>query len=419
MGVALDTALPPGLAASLHPGQVRRGRAADAVDGVGSAFVLTARNEDDVVRVVDEARKAKLALVAVGGATRLHMGNIATAIDLRLSLGGTATIVEHSPQDMVVTAEAGVSLSRLNHALAKHGQRICIDEQADDRATIGGIAASNSTGGFAYGFGTPRDLVLGMTVVDGKARLLRAGGKVVKNVSGYDLVRLFTGSYGSLGIITSVTLRTHPIPEHVRCLTIEFETVSELEALRAHLFASHLPLTCFDFGYDVDNARWRVVLRLEGTKNEVEYQKGRIEQAAGRSSNHHDGESPFHPSGQPTVTIRIAAAPAKCLAVADAIAREVSSGRSDVTLGGRLGDGIMRVSAGEEDLRRALNFVRTVTDTAKAIGAAVVIERAPAEIKRIFDVWGDRPGGFALMRRAKQTFDPDGILSPGRFVGGL
>jgi len=419
VAIVSDMSLPSGLAAALHPGQMRRARPTDAIDEVQPSYVLTVRGEDDLVRVVDEARNAKLAIVAVGGATRLHVGNIAEAVDLRVSLGGMASILEHSPEDMTVTVEAGVSLSRLNHALAKHGQRICIDDPNDDRATIGGTIATNSTGGYAYGFGTPRDLVLGMTLIDGKARLLRAGGKVVKNVSGYDLVRLFTGSYGSLGIIAGVTLRTHPIPEYQRCLEFVFDDHASLESLRAQLYASNLPLACLDFAHDRENARWRAVVRIEGTKKEVEYQKGRIESLAGRDGRPFDGPSPVYAGGKPTVIVRINASPTSIVEVSQLLSRVVGNDRTSVTLGGRLGDGVARIASSEGDVKRALNFVRTVGDCARKAGAGVVVERAPREIKRILDVWGERPGGFALMRRVKDAFDPSHILSPGRFVGRL
>ncbi len=417
--LAADIALPSGLTAALHPGQMRRGRGADAIDDVTPAFVLTVRSDEDVVRVVDEARRAELAIVPAGGATKLGIGNIARALDLRVSLGGMASIIEHSPQDMVVTAQAGVSLARLNLALGKHGQRICIDQAADDRSTIGGIVACNATESFAYGYGTPRDLVLGMSVVDGKARLLNPGGKVVKNVSGYDLVRMFTGSYGTLGIITSVTLRTHPIPLAERALAIDCNDIVELETLRAALFASHLPLACLDFELARESGGWRAIVKIEGTAGEVDYQHECIEQIAPTRCHVFERAVPVRVAGRSNVVLRVSSKPSAVVATARAIADTIGDATEMPALAGRLGDGIMRVRIQEEDPRRALNFVRRMSEAAKQAEASVVIERAPSEIKRIIDVWGERPAGFALMRRLKDAFDPQGILSPGRFVGAL
>jgi glycolate oxidase FAD binding subunit len=414
-----DIALPSGLAASLHPGQMRRGRSADGVDDIAPAYVLTVRSDDDVVRVVDEARRAKLAMISVGGATKLGLGNIARAFDLRVSLGGMASILEHSPEDMIVTAQAGVSLSRLNLALAKHGQRVCIDQRADDRATIGGIVACNATESYAYGFGTPRDLVLGLSVVDGKARLLKPGGKVVKNVSGYDLVRMFTGSYGSLGIITSATLRAHPIPLAERWVAVDCEHVAELEKLRAALYASQLPLACLDFELTKETVRWRAAIKIEGTQSEVDYQQEVIEGLAGKKCRPFERATPVRAAGRPTLVLRVSARPASGVATAEAVAEAIGEPDETTSLGGRLGDAVMRVRTIEEDPRRALGFVRRITKAAATTGATTILERAPSEIKRILDVWGDRPAGFTLMRQLKDAFDPDGILSPGRYVGGL
>jgi glycolate oxidase FAD binding subunit len=329
--------------------------------------------------------------------------------------------LEKHPEDMTVTVEAGVSLSRLNHILAEHGQRIALDHAMPERATIGGIVAADSTAGLCYGFGTPRDLVLGMTVVDGQARLLHVGGKVVKNVSGYDLPRLFTGSHGTLGIIASVTLRTHPLPDSSRRLRVNLPSANDLDRVRTALFASHLPLVSFDFVRDIHDPNWGLIIRVEGTAREVDYQTAQVERFAEVEAEPvADEASPVGGVKHAQVVVRILAAPSGCVAVADRVVealREKDAGHT--TVAGRLGDGFIRTCTVEDDVRKALGLVRTIVDTASAMGSHCVVERAPVEIKRLLDVWGERPNGFALMRRVKEKFDPAGILSPGRYVGKL
>jgi glycolate oxidase FAD binding subunit len=420
MRTADDTRLPSGLAAALHPGQIRRAREIDAIDGMRPTLVVTARSEDDVVRIVTESRREKLAIIPVGGATDLQIGNIASAFDVRLSMTGMASLVEYSPEDMTVTAEAGVSLSRLNHMLAERGQRIAIDHPIAERATIGGIVATDSTAGHCYGFGSPRDLVLGMTVIDGRGRLLHAGGKVVKNVAGYDLARLFTGSFGTLGIIASMTLRTHPLPEARHRLRLELPSAEALDSVRAALYASHLPFVCFDFARAVHETSWRLELCVEGTRREIDYQRARIEHFARCASTEHEDDSPVGGERGAPLVVRVLSAPTECVSLGAAVLEALQiRGSERATLAGRLGDGLLRVCAYETDIRRALSAVRAVTETARAHSARFVVERAPAEIKRILDVWDRRPGGFALMRAVKSKFDPDRVLSPGRYVGGL
>jgi glycolate oxidase FAD binding subunit len=415
-----DTRLPSGLAAALHPGQIRRARATDSVDGVQPSLAITVRKEEDVVRIVSESRREKLAIIPVGGATDLHVGNLANAFDVRLAMTGMASVLEYSPEDMTVTAEAGVSLSRLGHILAERGQRIAVDHPVPERATVGGIVATDTTAGYCYGFGSPRDLVLGMTLVDGRARLLHAGGKVVKNVAGYDLARLFTGSHGTLGIIASVTLRTHPLPAQSRRLRLILPSANAVDEARAAIFSSHLPLACFDFARAVDEPTWRLEPCIEGTSREVDYQHGRVEQLAKCSAGEHDGPSAVGGERDAPLIVRVLSTPSRCIATAEAIIVALrAKGTERATLAGRAGDGLLRVCAHESDVRRALGAVRAITETARAHAARFVIERAPAEIKRILDVWGDRPGGFALMRAVKSKFDPDGVFSPGRYVGGI
>ena len=225
--------LPAALTAPFSPGQVRHGRADDAVDGLLPPVVITPRNVEEVLSVVRTASAENLAVLPAGGGSMIELGNPPSGLDVRLAVKGLSQILDRCPQDMTVTVEAGVGLNRLNRVLEPDGQRVAIDPPDDDLATVGGLVSTNRTGGYAYGFGLPRDLVLGLRLVDGRARVLRAGGKVVKNVAGYDLVRLATGSHGTLGVITEVTLRTHPIPDDFLSLRFTFESRADLESAGA------------------------------------------------------------------------------------------------------------------------------------------------------------------------------------------
>ncbi|HYB98395.1 MAG TPA: FAD-binding oxidoreductase [Candidatus Limnocylindrales bacterium] len=410
--VRMDT----GAFAALGPGQLRPGRSTDALDGLVPQAVVTARDPDQVRNAVEEARAKRLGIVVSGGGTRLHVGNVPRSFDIKLSTTAIGRIVEQNPEDMTVTCEAGVSLLRLQRNLAKTGQRLCVDVAVDERSTLGGIVASNAAGGLRYGFGTPRDLVLGMTVIDGAGRTVHAGGRVVKNVAGYDLVRLFTGSLGSLGIVMEMTLRTHPQPDAAATLVFDYAAASELDAARARLVASPLPLAALDFAVDAgaDTAVWSLVVRIEGTEAEVAYQGDRVCELARRDPAQALEEwlSPAHVDGGDGVTIRVGTAPAELLMlVQDAVA--AARGHA-VFAGGHLGDGIARihVPAGGEAALSALM-------SATAGAGTRVIERAPTAARRGMDVWSPVPASLDLMRELKRRFDPDGVLAPGRLVGGL
>ncbi|HYC56402.1 MAG TPA: FAD-binding oxidoreductase [Candidatus Binatia bacterium] len=408
--------------ASLGPGQLRPGRSADALGGKVPQAVVTARDVEQVRAAVEEARSKKLGVVVAGGGTRLHVGNVPGAFDIKLSTTAIGRIVEQNPEDMTVTCEAGVSLHRLQRNLARTGQRLCIDLPAEDRSTLGGIVAANASGGLRYGFGTPRDLVLGMSVVDGAGRCVKAGGRVVKNVAGYDLVRLFTGSMGSLAVITEMTLRTHPQPDAAATLVFDYAAFSELDAARARLFAAALPLAALDFAADAgsETVVWSLVVRIEGTEHEVAYQGDRVCELAGRDPAQalEEWMSPAHVDAEDGITVRIGARPDGLLSLVHETLLVLRRSGAAVFAGGHLGDGIARLHI-PADALTAASAEAVLRATAASAVATRVIERAPSELTRGVDVWSPVPASLDLMRELKRRFDPDGVLAPGRLVGGL
>lgn len=423
--------LDPASFPSLGPGQLRPGRDPDAIDDVLPQAVITARESAHVVDAITEARAKKLGIVTSGGATLLHVGALPREYDIRLSMTAIGRILEQNPEDMTVTCEAGVSLSRLQRSLAKAGQRLAIDAAREDRASIGGLVATNTTGGLRHAFGLPRDLVLGLTAIDGCARTIRAGGRVVKNVAGYDLVRLLCGSWGSLGVITELTLRTHPLPAAAATLVFEFVSPAELDAARARLVAEPLPLAALDFAVDTTGPTtlWILVVRIEGTGEEVADQGDRVCASVGREPADavEDWESPAHVDAEGGVTIRIAARPSGLVAAVRSVVAQLreTAGRlspSSLRVAGHLGAGIARVHVvGDDDPDAPLAAVAPLLAATAPTGPirTRVIERAPAAIKAAHDVWGARPASLPLMREIKRRFDPDDVLAPGRFVGGL
>jgi glycolate oxidase FAD binding subunit len=405
---------------SIPPARVRDGTHVDAVDGRVPPLVAAPRGLEDVVALVSAARRERLSMVCAGGRTLLSIGNPPLALDAVVDTGSMSAVLESRPEDMTVTVEAGITLADLARVLAENRQRIALDAADPSRATLGGLVAANAAGGLAYAFGTPRDLVLGMSVVDGRARALRVGGRVVKNVAGYELTRLFTGSYGTLAVIVDLTLRTHPLPDLAMTLKYSFPTGAQLDRARAAIFSSELAVAGFDFELDDTAATesWSLVLRIEGTAGEVEYQMRRSAElcAGGACDQRPDWISPFHPSADEDVVVRVGTEPDGMVAVAQAL-RAAAAGR--LRIAGRLGDGTLRACACSDGVDDALLLASTLRSCAAAAGASTLGERLPPSVKGGFDVWGAPPSGFALMREIKKRFDPDGVLAPGRFVGGL
>ena len=435
--------LDPAAFPSLGPGQLRPGRDTDAIDGVLPQAVITPREAEHIAQTVAEARAKRLGIVASGGGTMLHIGAPPRAYDVRVSMTAISNILEQNPEDMTVTCEAGVSLSRLQRSLAKVGQRIAIDTAMEDRASVGGILATNATGGLRHGFGLPRDLVLGLTAIDGVGRTIVAGGRVVKNVAGYDLVRLITGSWGGLAIVTQATLRTHPLPEAGGTLVFEFVSPVELDAARARLLAESLPLAAVDFAVDMSEATtlWILAVRIEGTEREVAVQGDRVCAAVGRQPSDavEDWTSPAHIDAPGGATMRIATPPASLVGTVRSVLGKLKEtatrlGRTPLLIAGHLGAGIARfhLGASGDDPQGAYELAPfgNAVDVAafQSLWAATtpdgvittrVLERAPVSIKSQVEVWGAPPASLPLMRAVKRRLDPDDVLAPGRFVGGL
>lgn len=421
---------------SMGPGQLRPGRDGDAIDDVLPQAVITARETAHVVATIEEARAKRLGVVTSGGGTLLHVGAVPRAYDIKLSMTAIGNILEQNPEDMTVTCEAGVSMSRLQRALARSGQRLAIDAAAEDRASIGGIVSSNTTGGLRHGFGLPRDLVLGLTAIDGCARTIVAGGRVVKNVAGYDLVRLLTGSWGQLGVITQLTLRTHPLPQAGATLVFEFLAAAELDAARARLMAEPLPLAAVDFAVDAGGVTtvWMLVVRVEGTDEEVAFQGDRVCTLAGRDPSDalEDWASPAWIDDGTGATVKISAAPSSIVAAAHGVLEKLKAsssrlGRGRLAIAGHLGAGLARVHVGVERMAdgntapfdaNAMAALWSATESDGAIRHRV-LERGPAAFKHSVEVWGPAPASLPLMRAVKRRLDPDDVLAPGRLAGGL
>src|SRR6266446_5649748 len=199
---------------------LRVATADDAVSGMLPQFVAEPDNENQLASALSLANEAGMTVVPRGGATKLDWGNPPKKAELILSTARLDRIVEHAWADLTVTAEAGCTLQSLQDTLAQHGQRLAFDGLWPERATIGGVLSANDSGALRLRFGALRDLIIGVTIALPDGTLASSGGKVVKNVAGYDLPKLVTGALGTLGVITRAVFRLHPLPRNTRSFSI-------------------------------------------------------------------------------------------------------------------------------------------------------------------------------------------------------
>jgi glycolate oxidase FAD binding subunit len=412
-------------------GSRRVATAADAVAGVVPSAVFEPRTREECVACFEEARRRRLSLAIVGGGTKLGLGTAPRRLDAIVSTTRLDRVVEHSPSDQVVVAEAGITLARLQATLAVSGQRLACDAPQADRATLGGLLATNDFGPLRTRFGSLRDLVLGVSVLRADAAVVRGGGKVVKNVAGYDVPKLMVGALGTLGMIETVTLRLHPLAELVRTVRMDGLSQEGLRALVVLLRREQLE-PCAVAALGVGDA-FDALVRFEGFGVAVddacrELQLAAAElgrpvaplshEAAAAAWADHDAA---RTAGQ--VRLKIAAPPSALARVAQEILRPLAAALHAGRIVAYPTLGLAFVTGGAPESADPGAFAAAVADARARLSTSpgsLVIHDLPLALRGPgTDVWGAPPPALPVMRRLKERFDPEGRLNAGRFVGGL
>jgi glycolate oxidase FAD binding subunit len=388
------------------------------VDGMTPRVIARPTNEAEVAETLVQARKRGLTAIAVGGGTHLHIGNVPSAYDVALSTTGLTGTIEHEPDDLTVTVDAGVPIEALGAVLAKHGQWLPLDPPMRAESTVGGLIATNGFGPLRHALGTVRDWVIGLRVAHVDGTVSKSGGRVVKNVAGYDMHKLHVGALGSLGVITQATFKLASLPQTEVLLSVAFRDASAACAfvLSAHDARAAL-LAAEVASPEPGGAQWRALLRVGGSRSAVERTRrdlGELAARFGASLEEHDtgGDhvAPQLDNGDARLILRMSVPPTR---VAEAI--NGLGERHDARVSATVSAGVIRIEAAVD--------VRAVYDaaqrTAARQGGSTFVESTPLEFKREIDVFGAQRGDFAIMKRLKDEFDPQRTLSPGRFIGKL
>ena len=387
----------------------RAGGPDDAVGGVVPREVVRPTTVDQVAEVVRAGAADGRTVVPVGGRSKLTWAPPPDSCDLLLDLTGLDRVVEHVAGDLTVVAEAGVRLADLQAQVGRAGQLLGLDPP-EDGATLGGVVSANASGPRRLRYGTTRDLLIGITVVLADGTVAHAGGKVVKNVAGYDLGKLFTGAHGTLGVVVSTTWRLHPVPPARRVVTLELPDAAAAGPLSVALARSTLTPSAVELIAGADGTA-RLVVLFESIAESVAGQATAAVAllAGGEESEELPEDFGRRPGGADDVLLRLAHAPASLSAVLEALPAGTAVAAHAAT-----GVSYAAVPAGEA--AEALPRLRAAI--APHDGTAVVL-RAPDAVRERLDHWGPVGDSLDLMRRVKERFDPERRMSPGRFVGGL
>ena len=372
------------------------------------------------------AARDRKTVAIVGAGTKSRWGSIAPPADVTLSTQSLNQVVEHRHGDLTATVQAGASLADVNRVLARHGQWIALDPPFAGRATIGGIVATNDSGPRRHRFGAPRDQIIGVELVRADGTVAKAGGIVVKNVAGYDLGRLVTGSFGTLAVIASATFKLYPIPPASRTVVIDGGANASSEYLQAVVSAlttSQLTPTAIE----LQTHPLRVLVRFESIEVAAEEQASRAATLAAANGGRADTvagdeetslweahmQRPWAAEG---AVVKVALMPTDIgptLRWCDETLHDV-----EWEAVGRAGVGVLLLRVGGDTPRqqRAIAALRARIPPGRG---SVMVLRATDDLKRAVDVWGPAGDALPVMRAIKQQFDPAGLLNPGRGPFGI
>jgi glycolate oxidase FAD binding subunit len=412
--------------------------AATDVAGTPAAVAVTPGTIEEAARVLDAARAAGAAIVPWGGGTQQRIGAPPARADVVLHTGRLAGLLEWEPADLTASLGAGMTLAAVQAHLATRGQQLPIDAPRPDRATLGGLVATNTAGPRRWRYGGWRDLIIGMRMALADGTVIKSGGQVVKNVQGYDLAKLFVGSLGTLGVIGQVNVRLVPLPAARRLAVARGDLPSAAAFLEA-VAAAPLRVSTVDLLDEAAAAAcglagdgWAGLVLSEGTRAEVDGAAVSLARLATASAVRLDavegnaldpvmgawmdlGRTDDLASNEAVLTV--GALPSAVAAVMDDLARVMDGFGLVGRRWARAGNGVVyaRVRASGRDgavLPAAqADLLARRPATMLAAGSAAVAQAARP--------WGAEPHGLAVMRAIKRRFDPAGVLQPGRFVGGI
>jgi glycolate oxidase FAD binding subunit len=428
------------LEAAVAPGTLVAGdrAAVHAVDGVPPRFVATPTTADGVGRVLSLATAEGLAVVPTGGGARLGWGTPPRRVDVLLSLARLDRVLAHEPADLTLSVECGVTLTALDAVLRPYGQFVPIDAPRPGASTIGGLIATGAAGPYRARYGTMRDLLVGVTVVRADGTLVKGGGRVVKNVTGYDIPKLYVGALGTLGVVVVAHLRLHPRPAEERTWLLRFASAeSALEAAvdirstavvlsRCQLFTTAALRTLGDaappggaLAVTVGSvpaavaAQGREIAetcrRVGGTMVEMPDADAWWRRAV---------EVTWPDEGAPSLALRIGTRPTDVVKALRAVEAARPAG-SALRATADLANGALHAILTPVETSRVADIVKRTREALTVLGGSCVVEHAPAAVKPGLDVWGDVGSARAAMQRLKHELDPAGVLNPGRYVGGI
>lgn len=412
--------------------------------GNTAPYTVFPDREQEIADFLTYARQNGKTVIPMGGGTKRGFGGTEEAADFILSLSRCTGIVEHSPGDMIVTVRPGTTLQELQDNLAEYGQKLPLDPAWPEYATVGGIVCANDSGPKRLRYGSARDHVIAMRVVYPDGSVIRTGAKVVKNVAGYDMNKLFIGSMGTLGVLSELSFKLRPLPkaESLMLLTFPDSPMDGIRTFLQELQNSMLEPVALELinpvlaGRMGDSLSYMLAVSFEDVESAVRYQEEWVrvhmpemaqltvlaQQEAREWWKAFARVSP-RGSEEETADARVAVKiGSKNMDIPDIVAacHKVGQVRNlMVEAHGGAGHGISHAyveGKSEDELIAGIEDIRRM---AVERGGYAIVRHAPLSLRRRLDIWGEKPKYFSLLEGIKRTIDPYRVLNPGRFVGGI
>ncbi|HKV28011.1 MAG TPA: FAD-binding oxidoreductase [Candidatus Acidoferrales bacterium] len=419
-----------------------------AVDGLRPGGAVQPGSAEEVAEMVKLAVAERFAVIPIGARTKLGMGMPPSRYDLAIDMTRLDRVISYDPGDLTLSVEAGIPLARLSDVLAQRKQFLPLAGPFYERATVGGTLASGADSPLRQMYGTARDFVLGMEFVTGDGAQAKSGGRVVKNVSGYDLHKLMLGAIGSLGVITRVNFKTFPLSAETRDWLAGFPRAEDAFAFANSVRKSPLAaqsvevfdrrtMAMLSAELSVEQSEWDVAISAAGNEPVLERSANDLQTLA-RNGNAatftaldssrantlqaaiREFPALMEKRSSDSVIVKATALPARMVEnVQSFLSIAAERGLPCAILARGVGVIYFALLPAEREIARLTQCAKEMFSAAGKRGICATIVRCPLEVKREINIWGAAAGDFALMQQVKQAFDPHGILAPGRFVGGL
>ncbi len=398
-----------------------------------------------ISEVMSVASEHGLSVAPLGGTTRTRLGNPPESLDLAVDMSGVNQVLAHNAADLTATFEAGITVARVQEVLAKHGQFLAIDPPLPDRATIGGTLAVGWSGPMTWQNWSPRDIVIGMRTVMADGTITKTGGQVVKNVSGYDMARMHIGALGTLGIIAEVSFKLTPLASRQATAMATFDSDSDCLDAALTVYGSSLVPLAISTSHDqqrragpTGDARPSVMVRIGGRARSVQRQIDDVASIYRQSGavqldvmDDSDAATMWKRMGDfgwteettPVAGIRATVLPSDTPRIIQSMRDMEGSAGLAWRATTQTAQGVVDVHwlniEGEYSTEHVRSAISRTTQAVRGIGGTAVVTHAPPAIKETLDVWGETTSAIDTMRNLKRQYDPNRVLNPGRFMGGI